>query len=75
MGSSIRGGLALIRCARIKACSQERDYVIPDDVKELVDPVLAHRLVLETETRLSGVDEHQALAEALEGVPVPTTEH
>lgn len=75
VGSSIRGGLALIRCARIKACSQERDYVIPDDVKELVDPVLAHRLVLETETRLSGVDEHQALAEALEGVPVPTTEH
>lgn len=75
VGSSIRGGLALIRCARIRACAQGRDYVIPDDVKELVDPVLAHRLVLETETRLSGVDEHQALAEALATVPVPTAEH
>lgn len=74
VGSSIRGGLALIRCARIRACSQERDYVIPDDVKELVDPVLAHRMVLETETRLSGVDEHQALAKALATVPAPTAE-
>lgn len=75
VGSSIRGGLALIRCARIWACSHGRDYVIPDDVKELVDPVLAHRLVLETEARLSGVDEHQALAEALATVPIPTAEH
>lgn len=74
VGSSIRGGLALIRCARIRACSQARDYLIPDDVKNLVDPVLAHRLVLETETRLSGIDEHQTLAEALAAVPVPSGE-
>lgn len=75
VGSSIRGGLALVRCARIRACSQERDYVIPDDIKELTDPILAHRLVLGTEARLSGVDEHQALAEALTSVPVPAAEH
>lgn len=74
VGSSIRGGLALIRCARIRACSQARDYLIPDDVKNLVDPVLAHRLVLETETRLSGINEHQTLAEALATVPVPSGE-
>lgn len=75
VGSSIRGGLALVRCARIRACSQERDYVIPDDIKELTDPILAHRLILGTEARLSGVDEHQALAEALTTVPVPAAEH
>ena len=74
VGSSIRGGLALVRCARIRACAQCRDYVIPDDVKDLVDPILAHRLVLTAQSRLADMDEHQALAEALAKVPVPTGE-
>ena len=74
VGSSIRGGLALVRCARIRACAQGRDYVIPDDVKDLVDPILAHRLLLTAQSRLADMDEHQALAEALSKVPVPTGE-
>ena len=74
VGSSIRGGLALVRCARIRACAQGRDYVIPDDVKQLVDPILAHRLILTAQSRLADMDEHQALAEALAKVPVPTGE-
>ena len=74
VGSSIRGGLALVRCARIRACAQGRDYVIPDDVKNLVDPILAHRLILTSQSRLADMDEHQALAEALAKVPVPTGE-
>ena len=74
VGSSIRGGLALVRCARIRACAQGRDYVIPDDVKQLVDPILAHRLILTAKSRLADMDEHQALAEALAKVPVPTGE-
>ena len=74
VGSSIRGGLALVRCARIRACAQGRDYVIPDDVKDLVDPVLAHRLILTAQSRLADMDEHRALAEALAKVPVPTGE-
>ena len=74
VGSSIRGGLALVRCARIRACAQGRDYVIPDDVKQLVDPVLAHRLILTAQSKLADMDEHQALAEALAKVPVPTGE-
>ncbi|PKV10190.1 AAA family ATPase [Bifidobacterium asteroides] len=74
VGSSIRGGLALVRCARIRACAQGRDYVIPDDVKDLVDPILAHRLILTSQSRLADMDEHQALAEALAKVPVPTGE-
>ena len=74
VGSSIRGGLALVRCARIQACAQGRDYVIPDDVKQLVDPILAHRLILTAQSKLADMDEHQALAEALAKVPVPTGE-
>lgn len=74
VGSSIRGGLALVRCARIRACAQGRSYVIPDDVKDLVDPILAHRLILTAQSRLADMDEHQALAEALAKVPVPTGE-
>ncbi|MBI0144753.1 MoxR family ATPase [Bifidobacterium sp. M0399] len=74
VGSSIRGGLALVRCARIRACAEGRDYVIPDDVKQLVDPILAHRLILTAQSKLSDMDEHQALAEALAKVPVPTGE-
>ena len=74
IGSSIRGGLALVRCARIRACSQGRSYVIPDDVKDLVDPILAHRLILTAQSRLADMDEHQALAEALAKVPVPSGE-
>ena len=74
VGSSIRGGLALVRCARIRACAQGRDYVIPDDVKRLVDPILAHRLILTAQSKLADMDEHQALAEALAKVPVPTGE-
>ena len=74
VGSSIRGGLALVRCARIRACAQGRDYVIPDDVKQLVDPILAHRLILTAQSKLADMDEHQALAEALAKVPVPTGE-
>ena len=74
VGSSIRGGLALVRCARIRACAQGRDYVIPDDVKQLVDPILAHRLILTAQSKLADIDEHQALAEALAKVPVPTGE-
>ena len=74
VGSSIRGGLALVRCARIRACSQGRSYVIPDDVKDLVDPILAHRLILTAQSRLADMDEHQALAEALAKVPVPSGE-
>ena len=74
VGSSIRGGLALVRCARIRACAQGRDYVIPDDVKQLVDPILAHRLILTAQSKLTDMDEHQALAEALAKVPAPTGE-
>ncbi len=46
MGASPRASLALMRAARVLAASQGREDVIPDDVKALIKPVLAHRLIL-----------------------------
>jgi len=55
LGASMRGGLALVRCAKVWAGSQGRPFVLPDDVKGLAVPVLAHRLVLDTEAEFAGV--------------------
>lgn len=46
LGISTRGMLTLMRCAQAHACMQGRDYVIPDDIKTLAEPVLAHRLIV-----------------------------
>jgi MoxR-like ATPase len=54
-GSGPRGSLALIRCARARALMQGRDFVVPDDVKAIAVPVLAHRLTLSPESELEGI--------------------
>jgi MoxR-like ATPase len=54
-GAGPRGSLALIRCARARALLQGRDFVLPDDVKALAVPVLAHRLTLSAESELEGI--------------------
>jgi MoxR-like ATPase len=71
LGASPRAALALFRAARARAALDGRDYVLPDDVKQLVGPVLAHRLILSTQARLRGRDVEQLLAEVVERVPVP----
>ena len=55
VGASVRGSLALVRTAKVWAASQGRGYVIPDDIKLLAEPVLAHRLILDTEAEFAGV--------------------
>src|ERR1700712_2139089 len=55
LGVSVRGALALIRTAKTLAPASARHYVIPDDVKVLAEPVLAHRLVLDPEAEFDGV--------------------
>lgn len=55
LGASVRGALALIRTAKTLAAASGRHYVIPDDVKALAEPVLAHRLVLDAEAEFDGV--------------------
>ena len=56
LGVSVRGALALIRAPRRWAAAHGRNYVIPDDIKSLAEPVLAHRLVLDPEAEFDGVD-------------------
>jgi len=71
LGASVRGGLALVRCAKVWAAAAGREYVLPDDVKALAQPVLAHRLVLEAEAEFAGVTAADVLARVLDEVPPP----
>ncbi|WP_165784918.1 AAA family ATPase [Bifidobacterium parmae] len=71
VGSSMRGALALTRCARIWAAADGRGYVVPDDVKDLAVPVLAHRLSLTAEATFAGETPETVIARILEDVPAP----
>jgi len=71
LGASPRGTLALGRASQALAALRGRDYVLPDDVKELTGPTLAHRIILSPEARLRGRTVEQLLEEIVAGVPVP----
>ncbi len=71
LGVSPRATLALLRVAKARAAAHGRGYVIPDDVKSLSTPVLAHRLIVTPEAQLQGISPAEALAEVLRAVPVP----
>jgi len=71
LGMSPRASLALQRAARSRAAAWGRDFVTPDDVKELARPVLLHRLVLASEAEMSGVTVADVLDEIMRRVPVP----
>jgi MoxR-like ATPase len=73
VGASPRGGLALMQAARALAMIRGRDYVVPEDVKTVAVPALAHRLVLEPETWLRRVTTAHVLAEVLEQVATPVS--
>ncbi|MGF3052647.1 AAA family ATPase [Microbacterium sp. YY-03] len=72
LGVSIRGALALTRATRARAASQGRTYATPDDVKALVIPTLAHRLILQAEAEFDGVTAEAVLGQVLLEVPPPT---
>lgn len=72
-GASPRGSLHLLRAAQALAMLAEREYVLPDDVKALVIPVLSHRLILQVEERLKGITAQKILEEVIAGVPVPAS--
>lgn len=74
LGASPRATLALYRAAQARAAIQGRHYVIPDDIKLLVVPVLAHRLILSVDARLHNRSVAVVLANLLEQVPVPVEE-
>jgi MoxR-like ATPase len=71
LGVSPRATLALQRVAKARAAAEGRNYVLPDDVKALAVPVLAHRLIVTPEAQLQGISPADALAEVLRAVPVP----
>ncbi len=71
VGSSPRGSLALFRTAQARALIQGRDFVLPDDVKALAEPVLAHRLILPSTAQSPEKSGQASIAEILEMVPVP----
>ncbi len=71
VGVSPRGSLALIKLARAKAALDGRDFVIPDDVKELAADALAHRLILSPELWSKRVTDRDIIASVVQSVPVP----
>jgi MoxR-like ATPase len=71
LGASPRAGIALLRVAKARALAEGREYVLPDDVKAVARPVLAHRLILAPEARSAGLTADEIVGEALEQTPVP----
>jgi MoxR-like ATPase len=71
VGVSPRGIQHLFEASRAYAVLQGRDYVVPDDVKRIVDDVFPHRLVLTAEAEIEGVDPHDVLDDVTGQVPVP----
>jgi MoxR-like ATPase len=72
LGLSPRGCLALIRVAKTWAAADGRNHVLPDDVKELAQPVLCHRLLLDAEAQFSGVTVDDVIGRLLDSVSPPT---
>jgi MoxR-like ATPase len=71
-GASPRGSLGLMRAAQARATLQGREYILPDDVKYLARPVLAHRLIFREEERLRGENADQLTDDLIGRIPVPT---
>lgn len=72
VGASPRGSLSLFRSSRARAFLEGRDYVLPDDVKAMAVPTLAHRLSLDVKSRYSGTSTTQVVEELLRQVKVPS---
>ena len=74
VGASPRGSLALLKLSRARAALAGRDFVVPEDVKSVAVPALAHRLTLKPELWVQRVRGEDVVAEALETVPTPPAE-
>lgn len=71
LGASPRGSLALYRTSQARAAMLGRDFVLPDDIKALAVPTLAHRVILGPSARLRDVNARQVVEEILNNMPVP----
>ncbi len=71
LGASPRAAVSLMMVAKAVAALEDRDYLIPDDVKTAALPVLRHRVMMKPEAELEGLDSNQVLAEIIGSVEVP----
>ncbi len=74
VGASPRGGLALVQLARGQAVLRQRNYVVPDDIKQVAVPALAHRVTLRPELWVRQVSSDDVVAKLLSAVPTPKTD-
>jgi MoxR-like ATPase len=72
LGSSLRGALALLRCAQIHAAAARRPYVVPDDVIAFAVPVLAHRIMLTRDAEFDGLSPEKVIEAVTERVAAPS---
>ncbi|WP_287901410.1 MoxR family ATPase [Arthrobacter sp.] len=71
LGVSVRGALAMVRAAKVWAAAQGRNFVLPDDVKELAPVVWTHRLVMDPEAEFSGATQEQVISRVLTEISAP----
>jgi MoxR-like ATPase len=71
LGVSPRGGIALLRTSQCLAAVRGRDFVVPDDIKEMALAVLRHRVILRPEAELEGLTVDRVISQILDGIPVP----
>jgi MoxR-like ATPase len=71
LGASPRASIMLLRAARVLAAADERDFVVPDDVKSLVVPVLSHRVIVTADAVMGGKTSAMVLNEVMQEVTVP----
>ena len=71
LGASPRAALFLLKSARAKAASEARDFVLPDDIKDLTVPVLSHRVLLSADAQMRGTSTEEILTEVLAKIPIP----
>jgi MoxR-like ATPase len=71
LGASPRAGIALVRAAKALAVLRGRDFVVPQDLKDLSGRVLGHRIILSSDAKVHGLTEDAVIARLVEGIPVP----
>jgi len=73
-GASPRSSIHFMKVAQALAALRNRDFVLPDDIKELFIPILGHRIILNTKEKLKGISVQQVLTEILEQTKIPASE-
>ena len=71
LGASPRASLAILRAAKATAALRGRDFVTPDDIKEMASPVLRHRIILTPEKEMEGITADELIENILKAIEVP----